>query len=236
MRQQSKLTRYAWLSIGTAILTIGLKAAAYLLTGSVGLLSDALESGVNLVAAVLVLITLAIASLPPDEEHAYGHAKAEYFSSGVEGALILIAAATIAASAIQRLFQPQPLEQLGVGLVVSVGAAVLNLATARVLMVAGKRSNSVTLMANAQHLLTDVWTSAGVGIGLGAVAVGDTGINTRKNIQAENKKAFLRGCVFHFEATGSAPVTWSRYIDVIVAVRPTIKFQCHCGASTRGQK
>lgn len=165
------LTRYAWLSVATAVLTISLKAAAYWLTGSVGLLSDALESGVNLVAALLALIALTIAAQPPDEEHAYGHAKAEYFSSGVEGVLILIAALTIGATAVPRLFNPQPIEQVGLGLIISVVAALLNLATATILLRAGRQYDSITLTADAQHLLSDVWTSVGVVLGVGAVAL-----------------------------------------------------------------
>ena len=169
--KRQHLTRYAWLSIATALLTIGLKAAAYFLTGSVGLLSDALESGVNLAAAILALVTLTVAAQPPDEEHAYGHDKAEYFSGGVEGTLILIAAVTIAASAIQRLFSPQPLEQVGIGLVISVIAALCNLVVARILLQAGRQYSSVTLTADAHHLFSDVWTSVGVVLGVGVVAL-----------------------------------------------------------------
>ncbi|MCA9973171.1 MAG: cation transporter [Anaerolineales bacterium] len=166
---QADLRRFAWLSIATAVLTIGLKFTAYYLTGSVGLLSDALESGVNLAAAVVALIVLTVVLQPPDEEHAYGHLKAEYFSGGVEGVLIVIAAGTIAVSAVQRLLNPQPLEQVGVGLAVSVAAAVLNGVVARVLLRAGRRYASITLVADARHLLTDVWTSAGVVVGVAAV-------------------------------------------------------------------
>ena len=171
MYERRHLTRYAWLSIATAVLTIGLKAAAYFLTGSVGLLSDALESGVNLAAAILALVTLTVAAQPPDEEHAYGHDKAEYFSGGAEGTLILFAAVTIAASAIQRLFNPQPLEQVGLGLAISVVAALCNLVVARILLQAGRQYNSVTLTADAHHLLADVWTSVGVVLGVGVVAL-----------------------------------------------------------------
>jgi len=171
MYERRHLTRYAWLSIATAVLTIGLKAAAYFLTGSVGLLSDALESGVNLAAAILALVTLTVAAQPPDEEHAYGHDKAEYFSGGAEGTLILFAAVTIAVSAIQRLFNPQPLEQVGLGLAISVVAALCNLVVARILLQAGRQYNSVTLTADAHHLLADVWTSVGVVLGVGVVAL-----------------------------------------------------------------
>ncbi len=169
--KKSPLTKYAWLSIGAAILTIGFKFAAYLFTGSVGLLSDAVESIVNLVGAVVALTMLTIASRPPDEEHNYGHSKAEYFSSGIEGTLILIAALSIAYTAVQRLISPKPIEQVGLGLAVSAAAAAVNLVVGLVLLRAGKRSNSVTLEANAQHLLTDVWTSVGVVVGVGAVVL-----------------------------------------------------------------
>lgn len=168
---RSSLTRFAWLSIAAAVLTIGLKAAAYLLTGSVGLLSDALESVVNLVGALMALAMLTIAARPADEDHAYGHSKAEYFSSGVEGTLILIAAASIAATAVQRLLTPQPLEQVGLGLVVSLVASVINGGAALVLLKAAQTHNSITLAADARHLLTDVWTSIGVLVGVGAVAL-----------------------------------------------------------------
>ena len=171
MNDRSSLTRFAWLSIAAALLTIGLKAVAYLLTGSVGLLSDALESGVNLIGALMALAMLTIAARPADEEHAFGHGKAEYFSSGVEGTLILIAAAAIAVAAVHRLLAPKPLEQIGVGLAVSVAASLVNLGVARVLLRAGKQYDSITLEANSRHLLTDVWTSAGVVVGVGAVAL-----------------------------------------------------------------
>lgn len=165
------LTRFAWLSFAAALLTIALKAGAYWLTGSVGLLSDALESLVNLAGAVMALAMLTIAARPADEDHAYGHGKAEYFSSGVEGTLILVAAASIALAAGQRLLFPRPIEQVGLGLVVSVAASLINLGVALILKRAGHRYQSITLEANAHHLLTDVWTSAGVIIGVGAVAL-----------------------------------------------------------------
>ncbi|MAT96507.1 MAG: cation-efflux pump [Anaerolineaceae bacterium] len=169
MQNRHQLTRYAWLSIATAVLTIGLKAAAYWLTGSVGLLSDALESGVNLVTAVMALIILTIAAQPPDDEHEYGHSKAEYFAGGIEGSLILVAALAIGYTTVQRLIHPQPLEQIGLGLLVSVLAALGNGLTALVLLRVGRQHNSLTLTANAQHLLTDVWTSVGVLVGVTAV-------------------------------------------------------------------
>jgi cation diffusion facilitator family transporter len=165
------LTRFAWLSIGAAVLTIVLKTTAYWLTGSVGLLSDALESLVNLVAAIMALAMLTIAARPADEMHAFGYGKAEYFSSGLEGALILLAAASIAWTSVPRLFAPQPLANVGIGLGISVVASVINFAVARVLMNAGKEYRSITLEADAHHLMTDVWTSAGVVLGVGAVAL-----------------------------------------------------------------
>jgi len=165
------LTRYAWLSIAAALATIVLKGAAYLLTGSVGLLSDALESLVNLAGATLALTMLNLAAAPPDEEHAYGHSKAEYFSSGVEGALILLAAVSIAAFAIERLLNPQPLELIGLGLAVSVLATLINFTVAGTLLRVAARHNSVTLEADAQHLMTDVWTSIGVLAAVGLVGL-----------------------------------------------------------------
>jgi len=167
----ASLTRFAWLSIAAAVLTLGLKSGAYLLTGSVGLFSDALESIVNLAGALMALTMLTIAARPADEDHAYGHNKAEYFSSGVEGTLILIAAVSIGVTAFQRLLAPQPLEQIGLGLGVSVIASIVNLSVALVLKKAGNLYHSVTLEASAQHLMTDVWTSVGVLVGVGAVAL-----------------------------------------------------------------
>ena len=165
------LTRYAWLAIAAAVATMGLKTLAYHLTGSVGLLSDALESLVNLAGAVMALAMLTAAARPPDEDHAYGHSKAEYFSSVLEGTLILIAAVSIGAAAVGRLVHPQPLQQIVAGLAVSAAASAVNLAIALVLLRAGKRERSIALDASAHHLLTDVWTSAGVVVGVGAVAV-----------------------------------------------------------------
>ena len=168
---RTNLTRFAWLSIAAAAATITLKAAAYFLTGSVGLLSDALESIVNLVGALMALAMLTVAARPADDEHDFGHSKAEYFSSGVEGTLILLAAASIIVAAIPRLIAPKPLEQVGLGLGVSVAASLINLFAARALLRAGKRYQSITLEADARHLMTDVWTSGGVLVGVGAVAL-----------------------------------------------------------------
>jgi cation diffusion facilitator family transporter len=167
----SSLTRFAWLSILAAVITIGLKAGAYLLTGSVGLLSDALESLVNLVAAIAALIALSVAEQAPDEEHAFGHNKAEYFASGLEGLLVVIAAGAIAVTAIPRLLQPIALEQVGFGLGVSLLASLINLGVAQRLLRAGKEHRSITLEADARHLMTDVWTTVGVVLGIGVVAL-----------------------------------------------------------------
>lgn len=157
--------------MAAAIGTIALKGLAYWLTGSVGLLSDAVESVVNLVGALVALAMLTVASRPADDDHHFGHGKAEYFSSGVEGTLILVAAISIAGAAVNRLISPQPLEQMGVGLAVSGVASLINLGVARVLLSVGKKHESITLEADARHLMTDVWTSLGVIAGLVAVTL-----------------------------------------------------------------
>jgi cation diffusion facilitator family transporter len=166
---RTDLRRYAWLSIAAALLTILLKTWAWWITGSVGLLSDAMESLVNLAGAVMALWMLTIAAQPPNERHLYGYGKAEYFSSGFEGILILVAAAGIAWAAVGRLIEPQPLVQLDLGLVVSVVASVINLLTGLLLLRVGREQRSITLEADAHHLLTDVWTSVGVILGVSAV-------------------------------------------------------------------
>jgi cation diffusion facilitator family transporter len=167
---RTSLTRYAWLSIAAALSTIVLKTGAYFITDSVGLLSDALESVVNLAGALMALAMLTVAARPADEDHAYGHSKAEYFSSGFEGTLILVAALGIALAAVGRFITPRPLEQVGLGLGVSIIASGVNLATALILLRAAKQHNSITLRASAYHLLTDVWTSIGVVFGVAGVA------------------------------------------------------------------
>jgi cation diffusion facilitator family transporter len=166
---QPDLRRYAWLSIAAALATILLKSGAWWLTGSVGLLSDAIESLVNLSGALMALWMLTIAAQPADDDHFYGHGKAEYFSSGFEGLLILAAAIGIGWAAVERLLHPQALEQIGVGLGISVIASIINLLTALVLLRAGREHRSITLEADAHHLLTDVWTSVGVILGVAAV-------------------------------------------------------------------
>jgi cation diffusion facilitator family transporter len=168
MKNRASLARFAWLSIAAAIATIALKSGAYYLTGSVGLLSDAIESLVNLAGAVMALVMLIIAARPADDDHVYGHTKAEYFASVTEGILILGAAIGIITTAVQRLFNPKGIEQLGLGLVVSVAASLINLVVSRVLLKAGRERSSISLEADARHLMTDVWTSAGV---IGGVAV-----------------------------------------------------------------
>ncbi len=162
---------YAVLSIGAAVLTIALKFGAYWLTGSVGLLSDAFESIVNLVAAIAAFWALSYAAKPPDAKHAFGHDKAEYFSSALEGFLILVAAGSIAVAAGERLFHPQPIEQAGLGLALALVATAINGGVAWVLLRASRRLRSITLRADAHHLLTDVWTSVGVVLGIGLVSV-----------------------------------------------------------------
>jgi cation diffusion facilitator family transporter len=165
------LTRYAWVSIGAALVTLALKTLAWRVTGSVGLLSDAVESIVNLAGGVMALAMLTVAARPADDEHAFGHGKAEYFSSGVEGTLILLAAASIGWATMGRLLAPAPLAKVGVGLVVAAGASLVNLAVALLLLRVSRKHDSITLEADAQHLLTDVWTSAGVIVGVGAAAL-----------------------------------------------------------------
>jgi cation diffusion facilitator family transporter len=164
-------TFYAWLSLATSILTIGLKFWAYYLTGSIGMLSDAVEAGVNIAAALVALGVLTYAEGKPDREHNFGHEKAQYFSSGIEGALIFVAAAAIVWSAIPRLAHPQAIEQVGAGLALSVVAGLANAACAWVMLRAARTHRSITLEADARHLLTDVWTTAGVFIGVVLVQV-----------------------------------------------------------------
>lgn len=160
--KRENLTKYAWLSILAASLTIALKLAAYYLTDSVGLLSDALESLINLAAAIIALLLLHAAAAPPDEEHAFGHDKAEYFASGIEGTLILIAAIGIGWTSISRIFAPRPIEAVGIGLAVSAVASLINLFVGFILIRAGREHHSITLEADGRHLMTDVWTSVGV--------------------------------------------------------------------------
>ena len=182
MQSRASLTKFAWLSIAAALATITLKSGAYYLTGSVGLLSDAIESLVNLAGAIMALIMLIIAARPADEDHVYGHSKAEYFASVTEGILILGAAAGIIITAVQRIINPRPIEQLGIGLAVSIAASVINFIVSRILLNAGRTRHSISLEADAHHLMTDVWTSVGV---IGGVAItGFTGWSTLDPIVA----------------------------------------------------
>ncbi|MCS6908762.1 MAG: cation diffusion facilitator family transporter, partial [Anaerolineales bacterium] len=171
LMNRASLTKYAWLSIVAALFTITLKTVAFVVTGSVGLLSDALESLVNLVAAIVTLLMLVIAARPADELHNYGHTKAEYFSSLIEGILIFVASIGIILSAIGRILEPRPLERVPLGLLVSVIASLVNLIVAQVLMRVGKKYNAISLEADAHHLMTDVYTSIGVIVAVGAVAL-----------------------------------------------------------------
>ena len=164
------LRKYAWLAIVTAVLTVLLKGSAWAITGSVGLLSDAAESMVNLVAAIVALISLTIAARPADEGHHFGHSKAEYFSALLEGVMIFVAAASIIYLGIERLLNPRPLQSLGIGLAISIVAAVLNGVVGQILIKVGTRHRSITLRADGRHLMTDVWTSVGVIVGVGLVA------------------------------------------------------------------
>jgi cation diffusion facilitator family transporter len=164
-----RLERYALLSIAAAVATIVLKGIAWWVTDSVGLLSDALESFVNLAAAVLAFSMLRLAASPPDKAHPYGFSKAEYLAAGIEGALIVLAAAAIFFTALPRLVNPATLETPGLGIGLSVAASVINLAVAQVLLRAGREHHSITLEADGKHLMTDVWTSAGVIAGVALV-------------------------------------------------------------------
>lgn len=197
--QTSSLAIYGWLSIAAALATIALKSYAYWLTGSVGLLSDALESLINLVAAVIVLISLSIAARPPDENHAYGHDKIEYFSSGAEGIMILLAAVSIAFTAWERLWHPESLQQLDLGIAISVFASLINLIVARILIGVGRKRQSITLEADGKHLMTDVWTTIGILTGIGVIAVCN-----------------------HFELTRGLPEQWGlpgwELLDPIIAI------------------
>jgi len=167
--QTQSLKKFIYLAIAAALATISLKMLAYFLTGSVGLFSDALESGVNLIVAIVALLMITLAEKPADEEHAYGHHKAEYFSSAIEGSLIVLAAFSIIWAAIPRIIHPQPLENVGIGLLVSLGASGINLAVGLILIKNGRKNHSITLEADGKHLMTDVYTSVGVLIGIGIV-------------------------------------------------------------------
>ncbi|MBF6597857.1 MAG: cation transporter [Fermentimonas sp.] len=164
--KKSPLQYFLYLSIGAAIVTIVLKSYAYYVTGSVGLMSDALESFVNLFAAIFALLMLIISQKPADKKHMYGHSKAEYFSSAAEGALIIIAAFSIIRSAIPRIINPVSIENVDLGLLLSLIASLVNFGVGSVLIINGKKRKSLILEADGRHLMTDVWTSLGVIVGI----------------------------------------------------------------------
>jgi cation diffusion facilitator family transporter len=179
---QINLAKFAWMSIIVSVVVFGMKMAAWWATGSVGLLSDALESTVNIVAAIVALLALRTAMKPADAMHHFGRGKAEYFSASIEGFMILLAAIIIVYTAIERIISPRDLEQIGWGLTISTVAAVINGGTALILVRAGKLHRSPVLIADGKHLMTDVWTSVGVIVGVGLVVV--TGWNRLDGIVA----------------------------------------------------
>ena len=164
--QKKSIAHIVWFSIIASVLTISIKSTAYFITGSVGFMSDAMESFINLIAGIIAFISLTIAARPADTKHPFGHNKAEYFSSIIEGTLIVLAAVGIIYTAINRLYHPQPLEELNIGIVLSVLATLINLGTSRILLHYGKKHNSITLEADAHHLMTDVWTTVGIIVGI----------------------------------------------------------------------
>jgi cation diffusion facilitator family transporter len=223
---------YMLLSVAAAVATIALKTAAWRLTGSVGLLSDAMESGVNLVAALGAFWALTLAAKPADRRHHYGHFKAEYFSSGLESVLILIAALAILYAAVGRLQQPEPLEQLGIGLALSLLATVLNGLVAWMLLQASRRFHSITLRADAHHLLTDVWTSGGVVLGIGLVKItGLTILDPLIAIAVAVNILFVGWKLLHETASGlldrSLPEPEQEKLDSLLASRETEHIRFH---------
>lgn len=170
-KRAPSLVRYAWLSVGVAVATMAIKGIAFGLTRSVGILSDALESVVNLTAALLAVRVLRESSKPPDKEHTFGHGKAEYFSSLFEGILIGIAAVSIIVTALNRLLKPEPIANIPLGLAFALGASLLNFFVAGLLLRVGRENRSIALEANGEHLMSDVWTSMGILVGLGAFAI-----------------------------------------------------------------
>jgi cation diffusion facilitator family transporter len=220
------------LSTAAAIATIVLKTLAWRLTGSVGLLSDAMESGVNLVAAIGAFWALTLAAKPADRKHHYGHFKAEYFSSGLESVLIVVAALAIIHTAIGRLQDPQPLEQLGIGLVISLAATALNALVAWVLLKAARRFDSITLRADAHHLLTDVWTSTGVVVGIGLVKLtGLTILDPLIAIAVAMNIVVTGWKLLHETASGlldrSLPDEEQRLLDTVLASYETEEIRFH---------
>lgn len=173
MMMKKSLSLYAWLSVAAAIVTILLKTSVYFYTNSVSFLSDALESLINLAAAILAVWMIKIAERPPDDDHEFGHDKAEYFSSGIEGTLITLAAIGIIIAAVPRLFSPQPITNIGIGLAISLLAALINLIVGQILIKVGKENDSIVLEADGHHLMTDVWTSVGIFVAIGIVGLTD---------------------------------------------------------------
>jgi cation diffusion facilitator family transporter len=223
---------YMLLSLAAAVATIVLKTAAWRLTGSVGLLSDAMESGVNLVAAIGAFWALTLAAKPADRTHHYGHFKAEYFSSGLESVLIVVAALAIIHAAIGRLQAPQPLEQLGIGLAISLAATALNGLVAWLLLKAARRFDSITLRADAQHLLTDVWTSGGVVVGIGLVKLtGLTILDPLIAIAVALNIVVTGWTLFHETATGlldrSLPDEEQQRLEALLASCETEEIRFH---------
>ena len=164
--RKKSLAPIVWVSIIASVLTISIKSAAYYATGSVGFLSDAMESFINLAAGIVAFAMLSIAARPPDKEHPFGHDKAEYFSSLIEGILIVLAAIGISYAAINRIYHPQPLSELNIGMLLALSATLINFITARILLFYGRKHNSITLEADSQHLMTDVWTTVGIICGI----------------------------------------------------------------------
>jgi cation diffusion facilitator family transporter len=223
---------YMLLSTAAALATIVLKTAAWRLTGSVGLLSDAMESGVNLIAALGAFWALTLAAKPADRTHHYGHFKAEYFSSGLESVLIVVAALAILHAAIGRLQQPQPLEQVGIGLGISLAATALNALVAWVLLKASRRFDSITLRADAHHLLTDVWTSTGVVVGIGLVKLtGLTILDPLIAIAVALNIVYTGWTLFHETASGlldrSLPDPEQRRLEDLLAAYESDEIRFH---------
>ena len=223
---------YMLLSVAAAVATIGLKTWAWRLTGSVGLLSDAMESGVNLVAALGAFWALTLAAKPADRSHHYGHFKAEYFSSGLESVLIVVAALAIIHAAIGHLLQPEPLEQVGIGLALSLLATALNGLVAWLLLKAARRFHSITLRADAHHLLSDVWTSLGVVVGIGLVKVtGWAILDPLIAIAVAINIIFTGWKLFHETASGlldrSLPEEEQRQLEQLLAGRESDDIRFH---------
>ena len=229
-------------SIGVAVLTIAMKTLAWWITDSVGLLSDAMESFVNLASAVFALLMVTIARRPADADHPYGHHKAEYFSSGFEGLLIIVAALGIIWAAVQRILHPQPLDQLGWGLALSVLSSAFNGALAWAMFQSGRQHRSIALEADARHLVTDVWTSAGVVIGIGLVAVSGwewldpaVGIGVALNILREGSALMWKSSQGLMDEALEPEVMAEIDKTLAAFAHPTIRFD-HLSSRRSGQR